>query len=156
MAGSFLCRVSYSRVYESGFPGSLSEMPLSRISLATCRLPETKDAIAQETFSNLRTDLPGGREATAPLVAHDPLGGVLGHEAVSAGIASPEITNQIVRQIGGRLRSHHGVCTDRAGRQITPARIGVRRDGRQDLSNSWHRGTPLRSTDFDDLIHRNS
>ena len=64
---------------------------------------------------------------------------VLGHETITAGIAGPEIADDVVGQIGGRFRRHHGIGANRAGRQITSARVGVRRDGRQDFSNCWHR-----------------
>ena len=78
------------------------------------------------------------------LVTHDPLRSMLGDEAVPASVAGPEIADDVFRQIGGRFSSNHGVSTHWAGRQITPPRIGARRGGRQDFSDSWHHD-PLRS-----------
>ena len=46
---------------------------------------------------------------------------MLGHEPVAAGIAGPEVTDNVFRQIGGAFRRYHGVGTNGADRQITPA-----------------------------------
>jgi len=54
---------------------------------------------------------------------------MLGHKAVTTGVAGPEIADDVVRQVGGRFGSHHGVGADRAGWQIAPAGIGSVRDG---------------------------
>src|SRR5271155_4307354 len=64
---------------------------------------------------------------------------MLGHETVAAGIAGPEIADDVVGKIGRRFRGYHGVRTNRACRQIRSARIGMGRDGRQDFSSSCHR-----------------
>ena len=64
---------------------------------------------------------------------------MLGHEAVTAGIAGPEIADDVVGKKSGSFRSHHGVSANRARRQIASARVGVGRDGRQDFSNCCHR-----------------
>src|ERR1700723_3529130 len=64
---------------------------------------------------------------------------VLGHEAIAASVAGPEITDDIFGKISRSFRSDHGIGANRAGRQIGSARVGFTRDGRQDFSNCWHR-----------------
>ena len=64
---------------------------------------------------------------------------MLGDESVAAGIACPEIADLVIVDIGGRFGGYHGVRTYRAGGKIAPARIRLRRDGRQDFSNCCHR-----------------
>ena len=59
---------------------------------------------------------------------------VLGHETVTASVARPEIADEIIVQIGGGFGRHHGVRANRTSRQIAPARIGMRRGGRQNFS----------------------
>src|SRR6478735_3506125 len=71
-------------------------------------------------------------------IAGEPLDRMFGHETVTAGIAGPEIADDGVVEVGRSLRRDHGVRANRTGRQITSARVGVRRDG-QDFSNCWHR-----------------
>ena len=73
------------------------------------------------------------------LVTGEPLHRMLGDEAITAGIAGPEIRDHVIVEVGGRFRGYHGVRTHRAGGESAPARIGLRRDGRQDFSNSCHR-----------------
>jgi hypothetical protein len=75
-------------------------------------------------------------------VTHEPLHRMFGYETVTTGIAGPEITDHVVVQVGGSFRGYHGVRTHRAGRQITPARVWPRGNGRQDFSNCWHRDLP--------------
>ena len=77
-------------------------------------------------------------------VTREPLDGMPGHEAVTAGVAGPEIADYVIVEVGGSFSSHHGVSAHRARRQITATRIGLERYGRQDFSNSWH-VTSLRS-----------
>jgi hypothetical protein len=64
---------------------------------------------------------------------------MLGHETVTAGIAGPEIADDVVGKKSRSFRSHHGVSANRARRQIASARVGVGRDGRADFSNCCHR-----------------
>ena len=73
------------------------------------------------------------------LVVGRPFERMLGDEAVTAGIAGPEIADEIVGEEGGSFRGHHGIRANRACRQITSTRVGVRRYGRQDFSDCWHR-----------------
>src|ERR1700691_4342405 len=51
---------------------------------------------------------------------------MLGHESVTAGIAGPEIADEIVGKIGGSFRGYHRVRTHRAGRQLTSTGVTVR------------------------------
>src|SRR6266850_6450605 len=78
-------------------------------------------------------------EACRGLVAGQSPERMLGHKTVTAGIAGPEIADDVVGNKSGSFRSHHGVRANRAGRQIASARVGVSRDGRQDFSNCRHR-----------------
>ena len=64
---------------------------------------------------------------------------MFGHESVTAGVAGPEIADDVIVEVGGSFRSHHGISAHRARRQITAAGVGPGRYGRQDFSNSWHR-----------------
>src|SRR6266496_5763315 len=64
---------------------------------------------------------------------------MLGDEAVTAGVAGPEIRDDMIAEIRGRFRGDHGIRANRAGRQITSARVRLRRDNRQDFSDGWHR-----------------
>ena len=75
-------------------------------------------------------------------VTHEPLHRMFGYETVTAGVACPEIADQMVVQVGRRFRGYHGVRTYRAGRQITPAWVWLRGNGRQDFSNCWHLDLP--------------
>src|SRR6202047_2238024 len=72
-------------------------------------------------------------------VADEPLDRMFGYESVTAGVTGPEVADEVLVQVGGRFRGHHGIGTDSTGRQITSTRVGARRDGRQDFSNCWHR-----------------
>src|SRR3954452_10069169 len=64
---------------------------------------------------------------------------MLADAAVTAGVAGPELRDDMVGQVRGRFRGDHGIRANRAGRQITSARVGLRRDKRQDFSDGWHR-----------------
>ena len=72
-------------------------------------------------------------------VTGEPLDGMFGYESVTAGVASPEIADEVLVQVGGRFRGHHRIGTNGTSRQITSTRVGARRCGRQDFSNCWHR-----------------
>ena len=73
------------------------------------------------------------------LVAGKPLERVLGDKTIAAGVAGPEIADDVVGNIGGRFRSDHGIRANRASRQVASTRAWLSRDGRQDFSNCWHR-----------------
>ena len=64
---------------------------------------------------------------------------MLGHESVTAGIAGPEIADDVIGDESGSFRGHHRVGANRASRQVAPTRAGLRRDGRQHFDNCWHR-----------------
>ena len=156
---------NYSRAYlhhlvKSG--ETLGAMLLSEINIAYYQhlMQGISDAIANGTFEDFRSErAPGGRAATLlrgrltlrvsresvprrskrMSVAGEPLERMLGHEAIAAGIAGPEIADDVVGNISGSFRGDHGVGANRAGRQIASARVGVGRDGRQDFSDCWHR-----------------
>jgi hypothetical protein len=71
---------------------------------------------------------------------------VPGYESVTAGIAGPEIADDIFGNISRRFCGHHRICTDRTGRQIASARIRSGRESRQTFSNRWHRDLlPIRN-----------
>ena len=126
---------------------TLGAMLLSEINVAYYQhlMQGMREAIAGGTFETFQkqTRAEWARGDIAPTIDQsitgEPLDRMLGHEAVTAGVAGPEIADHVVVQVGGSFRSHHGVGTHRAGRQITAARVGPRRYGRQDFSNSWHR-----------------
>ena len=64
---------------------------------------------------------------------------MLRDEAVTAGVAGPEVADDAVRRIGGRFRGNHRIRANRARGKIASARRGMRSQGRQDFSSCWHR-----------------
>ncbi len=67
---------------------------------------------------------------------------MLGDKTITTSVARPEIANDVVGEIGRGLRRNHGIGAYETGRQITSTRVGVRRDGRANFSNCWHRDLP--------------
>ena len=125
---------------------TLGAMLLSEINVAYYQhlMRGMREAIAGGTFETFQSKrAPNGRAVTSlhdrMSITGEPLDRMFGHEAVTAGVAGPEIADHVVVEVGGSFRSHHGVGTHRARRQITATRIGPIRYGRQDFSNSWHR-----------------
>ena len=72
-------------------------------------------------------------------VAGETLDRMLGHKARPAGVAGPEIADDVFSQLGRRFRGHHRIRANRAGRKITTAGIATMSGGRQDFSKCWHR-----------------
>ena len=63
-----------------------------------------------------RLSLENAVDAAAGSVAGKSLDRMLGHEAVTAGIAGPEIADDVIGKISRSFRSYHGVCANRTGR----------------------------------------
>lgn len=82
-------------------------------------------------------------------VAGDPLDDMLGDEAVPARVATPQVADDIVRQVCGCLRCDHRVGANRARRKIASMRRGMEQGGRPDFSNRWHRDLLLRLIGLD-------
>ena len=82
-------------------------------------------------------------------IAGDPLDDMLGDEAVPARVATPQVADDIVRQVCGCLRCDHRVGANRACRKIASMRRGVEQGGRPDFSKRWHRDLLLRLIGLD-------
>jgi hypothetical protein len=67
---------------------------------------------------------------------------VLGHETIAAGIAGPEIADDVIEEISGSFGSHHGICANRASWKIASTWIRMALLGRQDFGSCRHHELP--------------
>jgi len=129
---------------------TLGAMLLSEINVAYYQrlMQGVREAIAGGTFETFqkqtRAEWARGDIARRwfESITSKPLDRMFGHEAVTAGVAGPEIADHVVVEVGGSFRCHHGVGAHGARRQITTTRIRLKRDSRPDCSSSWHRDLP--------------